>query len=380
MTGAGRYVIELARRLPSFAGELTFHVFLRPSVRETSIPVLLGDAGVNVHYLDVAVASVRQWIVIPLALKRLRPDLYHYPFADLPYVPCPAVVTIYDLNHILSPQYFAHFTSLKRTAARILTGSTLRRAKAAFAISEETRRLISTEYPASSHKLRTIPLGVDAPSWDERKRNELEGEGAAFEPAAWRSRSYVLYVGVERPHKNLERLIRSFARFRRVNGWAEGVGPYLWLAGVGTGSAQLQSEILAANADRDVRRDPALTEDDLRKAYSGASIMAYLSTSEGFGLPILEAFAAGVPVITANTSSLPEVGGDAVVYTNPRDEAAISSGLCTIWSDKNLRRRLIDRGRERAIQFSWDRTARATAEAYDDVLRSSRANAGSARG
>jgi len=369
MTGAGRYVVELARRLPAFADDLTIHVLLRPSVRTTLIPMMLADAGVELHYLDVAIASARQWVAIPWFLSRLHPHLYHYPFADLPYVPCPAVVTVYDLNHILHPQYFSSFRLLKQIAGRMLTASTLRRVSAAFAISEETRRLITSQYPAWSSKIRTIPLGVDVEDWQDKTTNSEVGEDATFRTPLWGSRSYFLYVGVDRPHKNLQRLVRSFARFRRAHGWEGSTGPYLWLAGVGKGSPQLQCEILAMSLERDVRLNGVLSDAHLRKAYGNAIAMAYVSTSEGFGLPILEAFAAGVAVVTANTSSMPEVGGDAVLYVDPEDEVGISEALSRVWTDEGLRKRLIIRGRERSAQFSWESTARATAEAYHDVLR-----------
>jgi glycosyltransferase involved in cell wall biosynthesis len=154
-----------------------------------------------------------------------------------------------------------------------------------------------------------------------------------------------------------------------MNGWEEGDGPYLWLAGVGVGSPPLQAVISETTLSSSVRLDPELDEAALRAAYLGAKAMAYVSTSEGFGLPLLEALAAGVPVVSANGSSLPEVGGDAVLYTDPQDELAMSEALARVWNDEDLRRTLVERGRQRVAEFSWDATAKATVEAYYDVLR-----------
>src|SRR6266568_95170 len=367
MTGAGRYVIELALRLPDLAADLGVEVLLHPAMRTTSIPARLRDAKVKVHYVNARVASLQQWFVMPRVLERLRPDLYHYPFVDLPYVRFPCVVTIYDLNAILHSEYFDHLRALRRAGARALMRSTLRRSRAALTISDATRRLVQEHYPESAHKVRTIHLGVDAAAWAGSTPSVASSTGDC--ETAWQSRPYVLYVGVDRPHKNLLRLVRGFRGFRVNNGWQEGSGPYLWLAGVGAGSAQLQAQVSEMTLGRDVRLDRALEEAGLRAAYGGARAVAYVSTSEGFGLPLLEALAAGVPVVAADASSLPEVAGDAVLYTNPYDELAISEGLARIWDDEDLRRTLVQRGRERVKKFSWHATASATVEAYYDVLR-----------
>ncbi len=372
MTGAGRYVIELAQRLPRLADDLTVEVLLLPAMRATSIPAMLTDAGVKVHYVGVRIASLTQWLVMPSVLHRLRPDLYHYPFLDLPYVGFPSVVTLYDLNPILQADYFNHLRRLKRAAARTLIRSTLRRSRAALAISEATRRLIQDHYPESAHKVRTIHLGVDPAAWAGSASGVGDAGNTGDEHGQWKGRSYALYVGVDRPHKNLVRLVRAFSRFRVTNGWEQGTGPYLWLAGVGLGSPQLQAEISEMALARDVRLDPEMDEAGLRAAYLGAHTVAYVSTSEGFGLPLLEAFAAGVPVVSADASSLPEVGGDAVLYTNPHDELAIAEALARIWNDEDLRRTLAERGRRRAQEFSWHATATATVEVYYDVLQCER--------
>ena len=370
MTGAGRYVIELARRLPSLTDDLVVEVLFRSVMRTTPIPEMLGDAGVKVHYVNVRVASVTQWLAIPLVLRRLRPDVYHYPFLDLPYVSLPSVVTIYDLNPILHSAYFDRFGSVKRAVARRLIRSTLRRSRAVLAISDATRVLVQEHYPESAHKVRTIHLGVDAAAWDQGVTDGYkDARSTADNQALWRSRWYALYVGVDRPHKNLTRLVRAFAHFRASNGWREGSGPYLWLAGVGVGSPALQAKISELALVSDVRLSRELDEANLRTAYTGARVVVYVSTSEGFGLPVLEALAAGIPVLAADASSLPEVGGDAVLYTDPHDETAISQGLARLWNDMELRRELAERGRRRATEFSWQATARATAEAYYDALR-----------
>jgi len=375
MTGAGRYVIELARILPGVTDDIKVELLLLPAMRDTPIPPMLSDAGVTIRYLNVRIATLPQWIAIPRVLRSLRPDLYHYPFFDLPYVGCPSVVTIYDLNPLLHGEYFDRFRTLKRGAAHALMRSTLRRARAAFAISESTRRLLGQHFPRLAHKVRTIRLGVDPVVWNGDVGDELPDpvvqRGATL---LWRARPYILYVGVDRPHKNLVRLVRAFGAFRGRNGWQKGSGPYLWLLGVGVGSRELRAQVSKEGLGDDVRMDQGQEEHVLRKAYREARAVAYVSTSEGFGLPILEAFAAKVPVVAASASSLPEVGGDAVVYAAPEDEVAMSEALFRVWTDEKLRHSVVSRGVERLKEFSWDATARATASAYYDALRSGTTN------
>ena len=364
MTGAGRYVIELAKRLPRLSNDFEIHVLLLEGLKSGVVAEIMSDAGAILHYANTAVASARQWVTIPFTLKRIKADLYHYPFLDLPLVPTPAVVTIYDLNPIESIEYFGQRGGLKRVVARAMVHSTLRRAKVAIAISDATRAALARFHPTAQDKLRTIHLGVESARTISSTANDR-----ACEANQWGERPYVLYVGVDRPHKNLPRLVKAFERLRARSGYEAGKGPYLWLAGVGIGSNQLRDQIRQSKLELDIRLDGALSEDELERAYRGARLLAYVSTSEGFGLPILEAFARGVPVLAGDATSLPEVGGDAALYANAEDDGAIAEGLERLFNDDVLRRDLVQRGLRRSEAFSWDATAVQTMNAYSDAAR-----------
>jgi glycosyltransferase involved in cell wall biosynthesis len=173
-----------------------------------------------------------------------------------------------------------------------------------------------------------------------------------------------LYVGVERPHKNLVRLVRGFARFQAATEWHAGQAPYLWLAGVGAGSRELNAEIERQGVAASVRLSDGLSEAELIHAYRGARVVAFVSIAEGFGLPILEAFAAGVPLVAGNASCLPEVAGDAATYVAPEDEAEIAWGLTETWQNEAVRQVLVARGARRLREFTWEETARQTLEVY----------------
>jgi glycosyltransferase involved in cell wall biosynthesis len=113
----------------------------------------------------------------------------------------------------------------------------------------------------------------------------------------------------------------------------------------------------------------SVDEGSLADAYRSARLFAYVSTSEGFGLPLLEAFAARVPVVASDAGALPEVGGDAAVYASPTDEGQIADALSRGWHDEDLRRALVACGLARLDAFSWEATARATVTVYRDVLK-----------
>jgi glycosyltransferase involved in cell wall biosynthesis len=363
MTGAGRYVLELGRRLPRMEPRLELVVLVAPALKRTGIPQLLLEAGASLEYVNARVASVRQWASVPRVLRHLSPDLFHYPFLDLPYVSCPSVITVYDMNPLLDREYFANLRVLKRWMAARVVESSIDRSRLVIAISGATRAQLETHLPRSRGKVRVIPLGVDCGQVTTSPPRAGEGVGLR-----WAARPYFLYVGVDRPHKNLPNLVLGFRSFRLENEWVPGQGPYLLLAGVGEGSARLREAVAASGLAQDVCLGSPPEEPLLWSLYRGATALVYVSRSEGFGLPILEGFCAGVPVITGDRSALPEVAGEAAQYCDPDDVRSITAALHDVWHDQALRRTLVQRGLQRVQEFSWDNTARSTFAAYQAAL------------
>jgi glycosyltransferase involved in cell wall biosynthesis len=253
----------------------------------------------------------------------------------------PTAVVVYDLVP------FVDRANAKTSSARIEQATirpALRRAAALPCISEATRADLVRLFPYASGKASVIPLAADpafsAPV-DRPGHPALEGD------------PYVLAVGTLEPRKNLERLIAAWTALDpevRGDHVLALVGPIGWDA----------APILAAAREAGVRLLGRVSEDELRALYAGCAAFAYPSLYEGFGLPVLEAMAAGAPVLTSNVSSLPEVAGDAALSVDPRDAGAIGAGLAQLLTDPALRDDLRRRGRERAAAFSWERTARET--------------------
>jgi alpha-1,3-rhamnosyl/mannosyltransferase len=211
-------------------------------------------------------------------------------------------------------------------------------------------------------RIAVIPWGVDArfaPQSDETTRS-LKARLELPE-------RYILFLGINKPHKNLVRLIEAFAQVR-----ARSPGDDLTLVVAGVWDPRYpEARELARRLELGaaVRFLGPVSEADLPALYAAALAFAFPSEYEGFGLPLLEAMACGTPSMTSTTSSLPEVAGDAALLVPPTDVAAIADALTRLVTDSALRADLARRGRARALQFTWERTAELMWEEYDLLSR-----------
>jgi alpha-1,3-rhamnosyl/mannosyltransferase len=286
--------------------------------------------------LTAAVRDVA-WYPFGLPLSARRLDVLHCTTFRAPLrSSVPVIATVHDLAVVRHPELFTTWT---RTYARTLLLPVLRAARRVLAVSERTKRDVV-------ELARVPPERVDV-AYNAADTAVFTPEGAAADG------DYVLAVGTLEPRKNLERLIAAWGRLPPAlqdSHTLALVGPRGW------DDAPILSAARAAGA----QLLGGVTDDELRALYAGAAAFVYPSLYEGFGLPVLEAMAAGAPVITSNVSSLPEVAGDAALLVDPRDEAAIAEAIERVVTDPTLADDLRARGRPRAAAFSWARTARET--------------------
>lgn len=350
--GIGRYIVNLARAIIPLLDHDEQLVLLRDPAKPSAFN-LDTLAGSQVDVIDISISpfAVRQQWVIYGMLRRLKADIYHSPYYLMPYrLPTPTLLTVYDLIPLLYPHYFSRRTRLIFKWATTLA---IRAATQITTISQATRHDLLTHYHPSPDKVTAIPLAAD-PNFCPVSADTIANLRARLKLPE----DYVLYVGSNKPHKNLVRLIEAWATIQPQP-------TSLVIAGVwDSRHPDSYQRMKQLNLSGTVHFLGPVAEADLPALYSGATMFIFPSEYEGFGLPVLEAMACGVPVACANTSSLPQVAGDAALLFEPTDTASMAEVLHRLLNDVNLRANLRQRGLCRAEQFSWQQTAQETLALY----------------
>jgi glycosyltransferase involved in cell wall biosynthesis len=265
------------------------------------------------------------------------------------------IVTVFDVFPITgenysTPEFRRKFSSLLREAVK--------RAARVITLSEYTALQVSQHCNVPPEDLRVIPAGVDLPqkrpSPDERRRwrEEVVGKDSVM----------LLSVGVIQTRKNTLNALRALMLLPETYKLVLAGG------GKGFGHEAVYEFIRSSGLERRVIRLGYVSQERLLTLYEASNIFLFPSLEEGFGIPVLEAMAYGLPVVTSNTSSLPEVGGAAALYVNPHDPADIAEKIVRVMEDNDLRTKMIREGLARAREFTWLRAAEQTCRVYDEVL------------
>ena len=292
-----------------------------------------------------------------------RPRLpEHIESADILHAPTPAglppsgprqrsVVTVHDVAFLVRSDLFPRrwLWTYRAGLARAV-----RTADALIAVSRHTAEDVVRRAHADRAKVHVVPLAAAVPAT----------EPAAEALARFAIRApYILFVGTLEPRKNLIALVRAYRRLA-----ARGFDHSLVLAGGwGWNSGPLKQE-LSVEAPGSIVLTGGASDEEVDALYRGAGALVYPSLYEGFGLPVLEAMARGVPCVVSKTTSLPEVAGDAAVFVDPKNVEELASAIERVAGDPGLREDLRKRGLARAAEFSWDETARKTLDVYKSIL------------
>ena len=359
--GIGRYLFNLLHSLPAVAEDVELGVFTAADGNSRFDLEALETQGIRLIPTSSPIRGIGQQLELPREIRRLSADVFHAPYFLTALRPgCPMVVGFYDTIAARFPEHLP--SGRARLAARLGSKLALSAARSIITLSRAAKRDLIDVFGLPSERIAVTPAAPGQgfePATDEaitelRKRLRLP-------------KRYALHVGTNKPHKNLERLLEA---------WSEVRGFKLSKCGLMFAGAHDPNHFdVDSAADRlgfdDVRSLGPVAESDLPTLYSGAEVFVLPSTIEGFGLPILEAMACGAPVACANSSSLPEVAGHAAVYFDPDDTGSIAQSLARLLRNPGYRRLLGERGRARAAQLSWERTARLTLDVYRQVASGS---------
>jgi glycosyltransferase involved in cell wall biosynthesis len=336
-TGLGSYAVNLLQALDRRDDEHEYFIYTptwndvpslgpRFTIRRSPVP-RRSRAALTVWDLTLpAIAAVREPV-----------DVLHYLHSAFPpFSPgCPAIINLLDAIHWLVPGYRLPqpYDWLERRSAR--------RADLVLTLSDSARTDIESVLGLPRSKIRVTPLG-----------------GPPLDPQASPKEPYFLFVGGTEKRKNLAAVLEAFSS---IDGFE------LRVVGKNTASAVHE----ARSEQRGVRWLGFVSEEELLDLYRHATALVFPSRYEGFGLPVLEAMARRTPVITSNSSSLPEVAGGAAILVDPDDVDGLREAMQRLIADPGLRAELAGRGAKVVSSFSWEETARATVAAYEE-LRASR--------
>lgn len=307
------------------------------------------------HVREIVIPLPRLWTHLrwAAALWRTRPDITFSPAHTLPFLfPGRAVVTVHDLGYKRFPQ--AH-TRSQRAYLDGTTRYSAARARLALADSEATASDLVRFYGEPSEKIRVVYPGVDSEKLTP-SRGAIDRARARHQLPA----RYFAFIGTLQPRKNIKRLVQAFGQWQRRHDDADTA---LILAGA---KGWLFDESWQDGADR-VHVTGYIDDADKAGLLAGAIALVFPSLHEGFGFPVLEAMHCGAPVISSNTSSLPELVGDAGLLVDPLNVADIASAMSRCSDDETLRQTLIERGYRQAARFTWETAAEKVMAAFDEL-------------
>jgi glycosyltransferase involved in cell wall biosynthesis len=360
--GAGNYIIQLIRALASLNVNDEFVIFAHQK-GHALINLPEKDSFEWIIFEDRNPGSRLIWeqTLFPQLVKKSGVNLLHSLHYTRPMkLPCASVVTFHDMTFFLYPELH---TRAKRLFFPLAIRASARRADALIAVSESTRQDVIRVLGISPEKILTTQSGVD-PVF--RPINDTVAKGKIAEKYDLPER-FILYVGLIEPRKNLPMLISAFKRlidsgedYKLVL-----VGRYGWMY------EELLKQINNLDLEGMIHFTGYVSQEDLPLVYNLSSLFVYPTIYEGFGLPVLEAMACGVPVITTDVSSLPEIVGEAGMLVPVNDVKALYGAMIEVLRDEDLRRKMINKGIQRAAKFTWEQTAKLTFQVYQQVMRTS---------
>lgn len=362
--GVGTYIRNIVRALSRLDHENQYFLIGSPEKTKEIGPLPPNFSTVAFVEGD---AHLRGYFEFRSVLRRLRCDLVHVPhlFWMPRALPCPYVVTVHDvLEHMSRAR---EKSSLRRSMHFHLTRQVLLGASRIFAVSQFTKSELEKLFGIPSHRIEVVYNAIDE-RFLHGHANQSDRDIIAQRYQV--NYPFLLYAGRISPHKNLVRIIEAFSALKASLA-KEGKIPDLKLIIIGDELSKhpdLRRTVIKSGVQNDVRFLGFVPIEVLRIFYDSAKIFVFPSLYEGFGLPPLEAMVHGTPVVTSNTSSLPEVVGNAAVLVNPENVFEIMRALQRVLLDQGFRERMKMRSYQQSQRFSWESSARRVLQMYAELV------------
>jgi glycosyltransferase involved in cell wall biosynthesis len=352
--GTRTHCIELFSRVVQRAPEIEFFFFLSEPNKLLEVNEAFSAPNVTAVPMRHRSPPLRLLFQLPVMARRLHLDLLHCQYIVPPFSPCPTAVTIHDTLFESNPEFFSKFFVIR---SRLLMRRSALRSSLVFSVSEFSRRELIQRYELREDQVITVPNGADCKRFHPAGQPNAELGKYGIESGA-----YLLTVGRLEPRKNHIRLVKAYQALPRPR-------PKLVIIGQRDfGYSDVFDTIRAADLTDEILVLENVNDRMLPMFYQNALAFVYPSLAEGFGMPLLEAMASGIPVITSGNTALREVGGDAVLFVHPDDPASIASAISVALADAELRRDLVERGLRRVSRYNWDNSAADVVSSYRQLL------------
>ena len=358
-TGVGWYVYEVVKHLPKGKIKITGTIF--NFLKRRNDTEIIKDLDINISSFYLLPYRVYLYLTKKFNIPynyffRPKADLYHFMGYIVPYsIKGKVILTVYDLVVELFPETMEE---KNRELLRKEMQRSIKRADHIITISNSAKAELINVLGVNAENIDIISPGVDYDVFNARINDEMKRK---IKQKYDLPDEYILYLGTLEPRKNISSLIKAFIKLKKEKKISE----KLVIAGK---KGWLFSEIFDLIKSLDLENEVILTdyvdESDKPAIYQNAKLFVFPSLYEGFGMPILEAMAAGIPVITSNTSAMPEVAGDAAILVNPLSIEEISEAMLEVMNNDKLSNELISKGFDQCKKFTWSNSANKLVEIY----------------
>ncbi len=377
--GLGHYTYQLVRHLLKIDKRNTYFLFFDRSVQKRRLDKfkqknVLIRFFPFLQYKNLMPESLSN-LLVNATLDREKLDVFHSPDISLPHSYQGAgIITVHDLAFYKFPELtFPEKSRLLKT----IVPNVLKEAKKIIAVSKSTAKDLQEIFNLDAKKIEIIYHGIDQRFFKKRTLSEIKKVKKKYNI----QKNYLFFLGTLESRKNIMRIIEAYERFRdrliqplsntgskiKINQNIFSKYQLVLVGAEGHDFKKIKTKIADSDYKNDIILPGYIEADDLGTLFSGASLFVFPSLYEGFGLPILEAMAKEVPIVSSNISSIPEVAKNAAILVDPYNVAQIAQAIYVLLGDKNLQKKLIAKGQIRVKNFTWEKCARKTLNVYKNL-------------